>query len=167
MFDSSLHGNADNEFDLAAKIKDVIQIYSKNTEPPAATGKKSKKSTASEDVQGLARQASGKEKGGSATTKSGSVSSSFTAVARGDQVLDRSMKQGNQASQSFLPALTNELDESAKMEQWQKWQAVLWTDQSLGEKIISSIVTKSKKDSKRFNLMYGTGKNATQIKLEA
>lgn len=37
----------------------------------------------------------------------------------------------------------------------------------MGEKIINSIVTKSKKDSKRFNLMYGTGKNATQIKLEA
>lgn len=53
------------------------------------------------------------------------------------------------------------------MEQWNQWQKLLWNDDSLGEKLISQIVTKSKKDVKRFNIFFGSGKNASTVKLEA
>ena len=44
---------------------------------------------------------------------------------------------------------------------------MLWTDMSIGEKLLDQIVTKSKKDQKRFTLFYGGGKQANSYKLMA
>lgn len=65
-----------------------------------------------------------------------------------------------------MPELLTNKNEEMNVEQWGKWQQLLWSDTQLGEKVISSIVTKSRKDVRRFNIHYGSGKDGHSVKLE-
>ena len=51
--------------------------------------------------------------------------------------------------------------------QWKQWQEMLWTDMTIGEKLLDLLVTKSKKDHKRFTLFHGGGKQPNAYKLMA
>ena len=51
--------------------------------------------------------------------------------------------------------------------EWMKWQNLIQTDKAIGQRVIASVVCKSKVDSRRFNLNYGMGKNSNQVKLLA
>lgn len=93
------------------------------------------------------------------------VSSTFTPVQNESNdlvIIERKARTNTDltASYVFKPDSALEKDDGTNIDQWQKWQAILWNDPSLGEKVITSIVTKSRKDVRRFNIHYGSGKNA-------
>lgn len=66
-----------------------------------------------------------------------------------------------------VPGILKDIEVHFRDLEWNKWQSMMTQDQSVAERVIQSIVSKSRKDCRRFNLSYGMGKNSNSVKLLA
>lgn len=70
-------------------------------------------------------------------------------------------------SASFVISRDSASGQEKSIDDWQKWQSILWTDPSLGEKVVAHLVHKSKRDPKKFEVEYGSPKSASTLKFLA